>query len=94
MRIIQSERFVDELNQISDFIAQDSISKAIEFQTELLQNLQIIAQQPFAFRKSVSFDDDKARDFIYKKYVIPYFVNNTEILLLGIYKSNLWKATN
>lgn len=92
MQIVQSNRFVDELNEISDFIAKDSITKAKKFQSELLKNIQIIAEQPFLCRKSINFNDDNVRDFIFKGYVIPYFVNDKEILLLGIYKSNLWKS--
>ena len=92
MQIVQSERFIDELNQISDFIAQDSLDKAKRFQTKLLANLQNISEQPYSCRKSVNFDDEQIRDFIFKKYVVPYYIGGDEILLLGIYKNNIWKS--
>ena len=92
MQIVQSERFISELNQISDFIAQDSVDRATNFQSELLEHLKTISEQPYSCRKSQNFDDEKVRDFIFKKYVVPYFVGESEILLLGIYKKNLWKA--
>lgn len=94
MQIVQSGRFVSELNQISDFIAQDSVDRAIKFQNELFKHLQIISKQPYSYRKSQNFDDERVRDFIFKKYVVPYFVGENEILLLGIYKKNLWKINN
>lgn len=35
MEIIYSQRFIDELKDIMDFIAKDSLSRALEFESEL-----------------------------------------------------------
>ncbi|EAH7800308.1 type II toxin-antitoxin system RelE/ParE family toxin, partial [Campylobacter coli] len=45
------------------------------------------------FRKSTLFNDENIRDFIFKKYVIPYYIDskNDKILLITIYKNNLVK---
>ncbi|EAJ4425079.1 TPA: type II toxin-antitoxin system RelE/ParE family toxin, partial [Campylobacter jejuni] len=43
-------------------------------------------------RKSLSFDNENIRDLIFKGYIIPYLIDKSknEIVILGIYKSNLW----
>ena len=43
------------------------------------------------FHTSAEKKDDNRRELIYKGYIVPYFINNDEILLLGIYKENLWE---
>ena len=43
------------------------------------------------FPTSAEKKDDNRRELIYKGYIVPYFINNDEILLLGIYKENLWE---
>ncbi|EKB0626229.1 type II toxin-antitoxin system RelE/ParE family toxin, partial [Campylobacter jejuni] len=47
---------------------------------------------PYKNRKSLSFDNENIRDLIFKGYVIPYLIDKSknEILILGIYKNNLW----
>ena len=35
MDIIYSQRFIDELKDIMDFIAKDSFARALEFESEL-----------------------------------------------------------
>ncbi|EAL2490596.1 type II toxin-antitoxin system RelE/ParE family toxin, partial [Campylobacter jejuni] len=46
---------------------------------------------PYKFRKSLAFDDENVRDFIFKGYVIPYKIDKEKdlIIILGIYKENL-----
>ena len=43
---------------------------------------------PYKFRKSIYFEDDNIRDYIYKGYVIPYLIDTEEdkIILLGMVK--------
>ncbi|EKB9565595.1 type II toxin-antitoxin system RelE/ParE family toxin, partial [Campylobacter jejuni] len=47
---------------------------------------------PYKNRKSLSFDNENIRDLIFKAYVIPYLIDKSknEIVILGIYKNNLW----
>ncbi|EAI6900278.1 type II toxin-antitoxin system RelE/ParE family toxin, partial [Campylobacter jejuni] len=47
---------------------------------------------PYKNRKSLSFDNENIRDLIFKGYIIPYLIDKSknEIVILGIYKSNLW----
>lgn len=40
------------------------------------------------YRKSISFDDERVRDLVFKSYVIPYAIEDETIYVLGIYKAN------
>ncbi len=91
MTVVDSERFIRELEEITDFIAIDSLDKAIEFENELKNRIQIITSNPYAFRQSANFNNENIRDFIYKGYTIPYLIDNEIVLILSIYKSNIWE---
>ncbi|OCR90558.1 type II toxin-antitoxin system RelE/ParE family toxin [Campylobacter fetus] len=92
MKIIQSPRFVKEINTILSFIAQDSKTRARTFKDELLMQSKDLANMPFRFRKSITSDNDNVRDFIFKGYVIPFLIQDDTITVLGIYKENEWKS--
>ncbi len=88
--VIYEERFKDELKNIYDFIARDNIQKAKQFVDELIEKLEDIEDMPFKCRKSYKFDDENIRDMIFKSYVVPYFIDDNNIYILGIYKNNEW----
>ena len=73
------------------FIALDSKTKAHHFKKGLRHGLDNLIYMPYKYRKSVYFDDNDIRDYIYKGYCIPYFIDETneQIVLLDIIKWNL-----
>lgn len=88
--IILTERFKSELKNIIDFISDDSILRAVNFRDELLDKIYLLPNYPRIYRKSIKFNDENIRDFIFKGYVIPYLIDDDKIVILGIYKRNLW----
>lgn len=88
--IILTERFKSELKNIIDFISDDSILRAVTFRDELLDKIYLLPNYPRIYRKSTKFNDENIRDFIFKGYVIPYLIDDDKIVILGIYKRNLW----
>ena len=88
--IILTERFKSELKNIIDFISDDSILRAVAFRDELLDKIYLLPNYPRIYRKSIKFNDENIRDFIFKGYVIPYLIDDEKIVILGIYKHNLW----
>lgn len=88
-----SPKFINQLKTIVDFIAQDSFIKAQNFQQQLFNKLKKLHFMPYKFRKSIYFDDENIRDFIFKGYVVPYFIDTQGkiILILAICKENLLK---
>lgn len=90
MVITTSPRFESEIQDIFDFIAQDSKEskeRAKKFRKEISAKINNLLVFPHIGRKK----DNNRRELIYKGYIVPYFINNDEILLLGIYKENLWE---
>ena len=92
MVIEYKPKFECELKIIFDFIAKDSLNRAREFRNELIAKIERTAQTPFICRKSINFNDESIRDLIFKGYVIPYFIDDEVIYILGIYKANEWQA--
>ena len=92
MRIYRSKRFEDELDEIFNFIARDSVHQALKFVLEVSEAVGTLDFWPRKCRKSIHFDDPNIRDFIFKGYVMPYKIDdeNDEITVLGIYKHNIW----
>ncbi|HHS6753152.1 TPA: type II toxin-antitoxin system RelE/ParE family toxin [Campylobacter jejuni] len=92
MQILESDLFTNELNIILSFIVRkESIKAKNTFKNDLYKVLKKLDFMPYKFRKSLAFDDENVRDFIFKGYVIPYKIDKEKdlIIILGIYKENL-----
>ncbi len=91
MQIIESIDFKRHLQRILDFLGSKSKASKDSFSDSLYENLSRLDFMPYKFRKSWSFDDEDIRDFIFKGYVIPYFIDkqNDKIVLLAIFRENL-----
>lgn len=91
MDIIYSQRFIDELKDILDFIAKDSLTNSLKFEQELKSKINTLNFMPYRFRQSTKIDDKNVRDMVFKGYVIIYAVEQECIKVLGIYKAKAWK---
>ena len=91
MQILKDARYYADLTEIMEYIAQDSVQRAIHFQHELDKMIENCVHFPYKYRKSIYFNDDHIRDLIFKGYVIPYVVDeeNATLTVLGIIK---WKS--
>lgn len=71
-----------------EFIAQDSVTRAINFQFTLDEKVNNLIFMPYKFRKSIYFEDENIRDLIFKGYTVPYKVDkkNDVITIIGIKK--------
>ena len=89
-KIVLTDNYQNQLSNIVDFMLNwGSIERVYKFIDEIYQKLETSLIFPYANRKSLYFDDDNIRDFIYKEYVITYKIFSDEIRILGIYKENL-----
>lgn len=91
MKIIYTPNFNQETDNIINFIALDSITRALEFYNDLMIELQKTKYMPYRFRKNLILNDNDVRDLIFKGYVIPFKIENDCIKILSIYKYNLPK---
>ncbi|MCT7508623.1 type II toxin-antitoxin system RelE/ParE family toxin [Aliarcobacter cryaerophilus] len=88
MQIIRDKVYINNLDTIIDFIAQDSLNKAINFLNELDHKIHNLTTMPYKFRSSYYYNNENVRDLIFKGYTIPYLVNskNNTIVILDIFK--------
>ncbi|WP_323588870.1 type II toxin-antitoxin system RelE/ParE family toxin [Aliarcobacter butzleri] len=88
MQIIRDINYLQKLQSIMEFIAQDSLNQAIKFQVDLDEIIDDIPNMPFKYRKSIYFNDNNIRDLIFKGYVVPYKIDTTKnkIIIIGINK--------
>ena len=88
MLIEKSKKFDDDLESVLDRIVLDSLNAALGLVDELEESLKTLPHMPYKFRKSIYFDNEDIRDYIYKGYVIPYFIDMDmdKIILLGMVK--------
>ena len=75
MKISFTDGFVDSLLDQVDYIAKDKPSAAREFKNNLLKNILKDLKQPFNYRKSIYFEEEVIRDYIFKAYTIVYKID-------------------
>lgn len=93
MKIRFSDGFVDALLDQVDYIAKDKPSAARKFKNDLLKNLTKDLKQPFNYRKSIYFEEELVRDYIFKGYTIVFKINMEKqtLIVFGFikYKASL-----
>jgi hypothetical protein len=88
MKIIRDKQYLDELDTILDFIAKDSLNRAMKFLTEVDKRINSIPLMPYKYRQSHYHDSIEVRDLIVKGYTIPYLIDEGRktIVILDIFK--------
>lgn len=86
MKIEKYPEFQKELDDILDYIALDSLQRAIKFKIELQEQISKIPNMPYSHRRSIHFNNEQVRDLIFKGYTITYFIYEDKIVILGILK--------
>jgi plasmid stabilization system protein ParE len=86
MRISFDQTFLDLLNDQIRYIAKDKPLAAKKFKKELIQNLKKDLQFPFNFKKSIYFDNESIRDYVFKGYTIVYRIENENVEIFEFIK--------
>jgi plasmid stabilization system protein ParE len=76
-----------------DFIALDSVNRALTFYDEIVAKINKITDNPYLHRKRPTLNDDNIRELIHKGYTVPFEIDtkNNKIIILGIFNQNLWQ---
>ena len=92
MQIYKTVRFLEELEVIIGFIAQDNLTQALLFYEKLDAVVFSLSDMPYRYRQSTKFDDMNVRDLIFHGYVIPYRINKLKnrLEIIGIFSENEW----
>jgi plasmid stabilization system protein ParE len=72
-----------------DFISKDKPLAARKFKNEVIKNIQRDLKQPFLFKKSIYFEDENIRDYVFKGYTIVFKIDMKleTVLVVAILKN-------
>jgi len=93
MQRVKSTRYLEELETILGFIAEDSLNRGLQFADTLNVQVMELDTMPYKHRASLKSNDTNIRDLVFKGYVIPYRINESKnrIEILGIFNQNQWE---
>ena len=86
MKLLYEESFKKSLKSIIYYKSKDKALSAKNFKQDLKNRFEILCDNSYMYRKSIYFDDDYYRDFVYKGYTIIYKIEKDFIRVLDIFK--------
>ena len=78
MKIILNKNFVSDLDKQVLYISFDKPGAAKKFKKDLIRNLKKDLKNPFHFKKSICFNDELVRDYVFKGYASVYEIKENE----------------
>jgi plasmid stabilization system protein ParE len=75
MRIKLTIEFNYDLKDIVEFISRDKPLAARKFKIEVVKSIKKDLKKPFLFKKSIYFDDENIRDYVFKGYTVVFKVD-------------------
>lgn len=78
MKLKFKTTFTDRLARQVSYISYDSPARARKFKNDLIKQIKKISKNPYSFRKSVYFEDEKIRELIFKGYCVVFRINESE----------------
>ena len=74
----------NDLQEIEDFIARDSVLHAITFVDRIVESAETLLKTPQVGRMIPEFNRSDLRELIFRGYRIVYLLQNNEILILRV----------
>lgn len=89
MKIELTIEFNFDLNDIVDFISKDKPQAARKFKNELVKKLKKDLINPLHFKKSIYFEEDSYRDYVFKGYTTVFKIDENQqiVYVIGILKN-------
>jgi mRNA-degrading endonuclease RelE of RelBE toxin-antitoxin system len=78
MKIKFDDNFLYLINDQVRYIARDKPFAVKKFKVDLIQHLKKDLQFPYNFKKSIYFEDESIRDYVFKGYTIVYRIHNEQ----------------
>ena len=75
MTVNISNEFLKLLTDQVHYIYKDKPRAALKFRKDLLKNIKKDLKQPFQFKKSIYFDNENIRDYVFKGYTSVYEID-------------------
>ncbi len=88
MKIKFTTDFQQDLIEIVRFIALDKPKAARKFKNDLIKNIQNELVSPYSYKKSIYFEEEKYRDYVFKGYTTICEVDlaNEIVNIIGVLK--------
>lgn len=88
LEVIISESAIQDLEEILEFISEDSPLNASNFLSEILLRIYKLRHFKYLGRKVQVLNDDNIRELIFGNYRVIYVIKNTDlVVILAIYNS-------
>jgi len=86
VKIIKKRKFLNSLQNIILYIADDKPTAAVNFYLDLNKKIETLTDNPKRCRKSFYYKDENYRDMIFEGYTVVYKISKDEITILDIFK--------
>lgn len=88
MKIKFQDEFLFELNSQVYYISKDKPVSARKFKNDLLRNIRKDLKKPFLFKKSIYYNDENIRDYVFKGYTAVYYIDMVKnaVAVFGLIK--------
>ena len=78
MKTKLTKKFISDLDKQVAYISYDKPLAEVKFKKDLIQHLKKDLKFPYHFKKSIYFDDESVRDYVFKGYTSVYQINTVD----------------
>lgn len=88
MKIFWTKQAIQNIQEIEDFISQDSPTTAINFIDKIISLAEELVDFPLKGRIVPELSIDQIREVLYKNYRIVYFIKKKAIYILTVFEGH------
>ena len=81
IKVFFTEFFLYSLREQVNYISKDKPIATKKFRSDLITNLKKDLQNPFNYKKSMHFNDENKRDYVFKGYTSVFEYESTKDLV-------------
>ena len=88
MKVNFEARFIEKLNDQIRYVSKDKPQAARKFKSNLIKNIKKDLKLPLSFKKSIYYNDENIRDYVFKGYTCVFEIDIIQdvIIVFGFIK--------
>jgi len=94
MKLLWTQESLEQLNSIEDYIAKDSLERAVKFIDQIIELAETLLDNPQMGRIVPEIANPVIRELILKKYRIVYRINENCIEILTVFEGHRLMRTD
>ena len=94
MKLLWTQESLEQLNSIEDYIAKDSLERAVKFIDQIIELAETLLDNPQMGRVVPEIANPVIRELILKKYRIVYRINENCIEILTVFEGHRLMRTD